>query len=109
VALKEIIFIINADQMIVRKYIGVPFLSKHKLWIDYRKEPELSSAIEAILYNLNNKNSIFDLAVGCGVDFWVVNDFIIKLQKAGLVELQSISDTWFSKENPFEKIASRSN
>lgn len=85
-ALKEIMAILSADRKVVRNYTGVPFLSKHKLWVDYNKEPGLHRAIEFILYNIDNKNSIFDLAEKCGVDFWEAFGFADKMRKAGLVE-----------------------
>ena len=105
--LKEILFIINLDKIVIRKYTGVPFLSKHKLWVDYRKEPKLHGAIESILYNLDGRRSIFDLSENCGIDFRAVHNFVIRLRDAGLVELRPISGSWFSAENPFGKFASR--
>lgn len=88
--LREILMILSADKKIIRKYTGVPFLSKHKLWIDYRKEPKLHSAIEFILYNLDDGVSILELAEKCNVDFWAVRDFVEKLRKADLVEMKII-------------------
>ena len=85
--LKEIIFILNEDKRVVRRYVGVPHLSRHNLWVDWRLKPKFSRNIDTILYSLDNQTSIFDISWKNNLNFKEVHQFIKELEKAGLVEL----------------------
>jgi len=104
--LKEIIFILNKDKKIIRKYIGVPQLSRHNLWTDYHINPKFASYVEFILYELDNKTSIFDICEKKNLNFKETWEFIKKLEKAGLVKLELTESIWFNPDNPFSKLAS---
>ncbi|MDD5547608.1 MAG: DUF4910 domain-containing protein [Candidatus Pacebacteria bacterium] len=88
--LKEIISIIDKDRIITRNYVGVPHLSRHKLWIDWRLFPKSSRGIYRLLEELDNGVSIFDLSEKCGVDFEEAYEFIKKMEKSKLVKLSLI-------------------
>ena len=105
--LKEIIFILNQDRKIIRKYDGVPHLSRHNLWVDLQLDPELSKKIEMILCELDNRTSIFDICEKYDIDFNKISEFIYKLKNANLIELGSTELIWFNPDNPFNKLASR--
>lgn len=105
--LKEIIFIFNEDKKIIRKYVGVPHLSRHHLWVDRKVNPKLSDSIEIMLYDFNNKISIFDICEKNNLSFRETLEFIKKLESADLIELTSTESIWFNPDNPFEKLASR--
>ncbi len=85
--LQEIIEIINNDRLITRTYNGVPNLSRHNLWVDWREQPAVSQHIDDILYALDNTHTIFDIAAKLDLPFLEVRDFILKLEQAGLVVL----------------------
>lgn len=105
--LEKIIVVLNKDRKIIRKYEGVPHLSRHRLWVDWRKNPKVSFQIDAILNLLDNRSSIFDIAQKLNLNFEDVSDFISRMEKAQLVSLESTESIWFSPENSFEKLASR--
>lgn len=105
--LSEILRILNNDRKVIRKYIGVPHLSRHNLYIDWHIHPELSLHIDDILNSLDNKTSIFDICERHNVDFEEVYGFVKKLEHKGLVKLESTESIWFSQNNPFVALASR--
>jgi aminopeptidase-like protein len=105
--LSEIIFILNEDRKIIRKYIGVPHLSRYNLWVDRKTNPKLSNSIEIMLCDFNNRISIFDICEKNGLDFKETLEFIKKLENAGLIKLEATDSIWFNPENSFEKLASR--
>ncbi len=84
--LKEIIFVLDKDKIITRKYVGVPNLSRYSLWVDWQSNLKRSQAIDKILYNLDNKKSIFDIAELTKIDFREVLGFIEDLKKKNLVD-----------------------
>lgn len=106
-SLTEIISILNRDKKIIRRYLGVPHLSRHNLWVDRRINPKLSANIETILYQLDNKISIFDICEKNNIDFKDVDEFISKLKEKGLVDLESTESIFFNPDTSFDKLASR--
>jgi len=88
--LKEILEIANADRRITKKYQGIPNLSRHGLWIDWRLYPKASQAIDSILFSLDDGVTIFDVAELTGVPFEEVNSFVKKLEEKDLVSLSIV-------------------
>lgn len=104
--LERIIAIIERDYVPVRTYVGEPHLSRHGLWVDWRVQPELSRNINAILHALDNRTSVFDIAERLDIDFDEVYGFIEKMRAEGLVEVGP-ELPWYTRENPWERLASR--
>jgi aminopeptidase-like protein len=105
--LKKILSILNRDRLIIRNFIGVPHLSRHNLWVNWQEQFELAQHIDDILHNLDNRTSIFDIAEKANMDFNEVYNFVKKMENVGLVRLITTETVWFSRENPWAKLASR--
>ena len=99
-ALKEIIAILNADRKIIRNYNGIPNLSRHNLWVDWRVDKVVSQNLENILNSIENNVSIFDIADHLQIDFYEVASFMKKMAKCGLVKLTSTESIWFGNMKP---------
>lgn len=82
--------ILEKDYVPLRKYFGIPFLSKYGLWVEWSQYPELRVQINNILFLLNNNNSIFEIARELNLDFKEVYDFINKMMENKLVEKQQV-------------------
>jgi len=86
--LNLVVDIFEKDQIPIRNYTGVPHLSSAKLWIDRRINPELSKNIRYILYELDNKSSVFDICLRLGIDFKETMAFIQQMEEKNLVYLK---------------------
>ena len=92
--------ILNMDKKITRTYEGIPNLSRHKLWVDWRVNLAVSQNLENILNNLEGGISIFDVAEYLKLDFYEVASFLEKMANRKLVELTSTETIWFRNEKP---------
>lgn len=90
----DILQIIDTDFCPRRKFKGVVFLSRYGLWVDWRKSAEhkkLGENIEKIMMLLEGDRTVFDIAQELDMDFDIVLDFILKLEKNNLVERSKIN------------------
>lgn len=87
--LEEVMNIIDQDRIVIRKYDGVPHLSRHNLWVDWQINPKFSLHIDYILNGLDNHASVFDICEKEDIDFEEALTFIKKLEGARLVELKT--------------------
>lgn len=87
----EAIDIIENDYVPVRNYIGIPFVAKYGLWVDRNQNPEKRTAVNNILFLLDNKTSIFEIARKLTLDIKEVQDVLDKLIENKLVEKKAIT------------------
>lgn len=86
--LNLVIDIFEKDQIPIRRYTGIPHLSSAKMWVDRRINPELSKNIRYILYELDNKSSVFDICSRLGIDFGETVAFVQQMKENNLVHLK---------------------
>ncbi len=82
--------ILENDFVPVRKYFGIPFLSKYGLWVEWSQYPELRVQINNILFLLNNNNSVFEIARELNLDYKEVYEFINKMAENKLVDKRQV-------------------
>ncbi len=87
---EEIVRIFGSNYTPKRKFRGPLFLSGNDLWVDWRENFELNRAIEKIMMSLEGDQSIFDIAVDVGLDYWVVRDYVEKFREKGFVDANPI-------------------
>ena len=95
--LKEILSILNLDKVIYKNYKGVPHLSRHNLWVDFKTNPLIAGNIHKILHSMDDGKTIFDISEKENLDFMAVHEFIYKLKEKDLVELKSTENLWVKK------------
>lgn len=86
--LKEIIFVLNRNKKIIKKYVGVPQLSRHKLWINWQKDFKRWQDVDKILYSLDDGKTILDIVEEHNLDFKTTADFLEKLEEKKLIKLE---------------------
>ncbi|MFA6279077.1 MAG: DUF4910 domain-containing protein [Candidatus Paceibacterota bacterium] len=84
---QRILAIFDADRVVTKTYRGVPNLSRHGLWLDWQIYPNASQNIDAILFNLDDGISMFELSEKTGVPFDEVHAFIKNMEEKHLVTL----------------------
>ena len=83
--------------MIYKNYKGVPHLSRHSLWVDFKTNPSIAGNIHKILHSMDDGKTIFDISEKENLDFMAVHEFIYKLKEKDLVELKSTENLWVKK------------
>ncbi len=86
----QMIDILEHDIVPVKKIKGPFFMSKHKIYIDWNNEPRAHQYSKQILYNIDGKNSIFEICERFGIPFDWANDFLFKLSKKKLIKYKDI-------------------
>ncbi len=83
---EEIVRIHGSNYIPKRKFRGPLFLSGNDLWVDWRENFELNRAIEKIMMSLEGDQSIFDIAIDVGLDYWEVRQYVEKFRTKGFVD-----------------------
>jgi len=80
----EVMEILETDYVPKRNYDGVPFLSGYDLW-DHNWKPEDINRIERLLFHLDNKTSIFEIAKSLDCPYRFVHTFIMNMSSKDLL------------------------
>ncbi len=64
---------------------GPVFLSRFGLWVEYKENPKLNGAIQLILFLLDGKHSVFDIAQEVELDYKTVYSYLKKFEKQKLI------------------------
>jgi len=83
--------VIELDFIPIRKFKGPIFLSKYDLWVDWRKDYELSMNIERLMYCLEGNMTVFQIAKKLKLDFKKVLDVLNRFYEKGLIEKKIIA------------------
>jgi aminopeptidase-like protein len=68
------------------QWSGVPMLSRHGLWVDWRENAELNAALDAILSHIDGKRTVFEIADRAGLPVKSTSDWLLKLSAKGLLK-----------------------
>jgi len=68
-----------------RTFTGPLFLSRYGLWVDWRTNPKLNAAMEAIMLRLEGDQSVFDIAQAVDLPFQEVYTLLDTFRERGLV------------------------
>ncbi len=81
----ETIRILNTSLYPMYQSKGPIFLSRFGLWVEYQENPELNGAIQRILYLMDGKHSVFDIAQEVGLDYDTVYSYLLKCEENKLI------------------------
>lgn len=77
--------ILNTNLYPVYLSKGPVFLSRFGLWVEWRDNPKLNRAIQWILFLLDGKHSVFDIAEEVNLDYDVVYSYLRKFEEQKLI------------------------
>lgn len=87
----EIIRTLDLDFIPIRKYEGIPQLSKmENLLRLFRSNPKTKKAIHKLFYLIDGKKSISEIALEVGMDFDFIYEFFMELKKHDKIEIKHI-------------------
>jgi aminopeptidase-like protein len=81
----DLIRYLEADYVPVRNFRGPLFLSGYGLWVDWRVNQKLNTALEWVINNIEGEYSISELAAKVDVDFWELKDWLDKAVGHGVI------------------------
>ncbi len=82
---KEMIGIFNTNRYPVYLSKGPIFLSRYGLHVSWYENPTLNKAIERILFLMDGKHSVFDIAQETGLDYDTTLDYLNKYEANNLI------------------------
>lgn len=91
--LEEAIRIYCTNYIPKQKERGIIFLSGLGLHTSFYDDPDAGIFMDKIVYMLEGKQSIFEIALELQMDYWKVKDFIDKLVECNAVEKNQNKDT----------------
>lgn len=89
--LYSIVQTLEADFIPVRKFAGPVFLSRYDLWVDWRKDPQIAEKLFWLMYELEGKGTVFQIAEKLGLDLERLVELLNKFYEYGLISKQRIS------------------
>jgi aminopeptidase-like protein len=82
----DLIRYLEADYIPVRNFRGPLFLSGYGLWVDWRVNQKLNTALEWVINNIEGEYSISELATKVDVDFWELKEWLDKALGQGVIQ-----------------------
>jgi aminopeptidase-like protein len=83
--LKQIIDVFETDFVPKRRYQGPLYLSRHKLYIDPKKDPKGSQSIQEIQILMDGSRSCLQIAAQLDIDYKFIRSFVEELCSKELV------------------------
>jgi len=90
--IEEIIRIYATNYMPKRKFRGPVFLSGNGLFVDWQVNWKLNRAIEKMMMRFEGRQSIFDIVVELGLDYWETREYIEKFRTRDLISALPIPE-----------------
>lgn len=87
---------IEKDFIPKRRFKGPVFLSKYGLWVDWRKNLKMNEQMTHLMYCLEGKKTVFQIADELGLDFESVEDLLNKFYDKKLITKKRIP-IWFDR------------
>jgi len=85
----SILEMLDGDYVPVKRYRGPLFLSGYGLWVDWKKNKhneKVNLDNDKILFNINDYDSVFDIARKTGLDYFFVFEFLDRMFNKNLIE-----------------------
>lgn len=87
-AAMEILQILNTNCYPVYLSKGPIFLSRYGLWVDEKENPALNKALQRLLFYLDGKHSVLDIAEAVNLDYDTVDNYLRRFEEKGLIRWQ---------------------
>jgi len=85
--IESIIDVHEMDRLPTRRVKGPMFLSRYGLWVDWRENLKLNLAIDELMYLLDGRHTMFEIARELDLDMDFVRCYLERFQAAGLIDL----------------------
>ena len=82
----EILEILNDNYIPKRNFKGPIFLSRYGLWVDWRTNRKLNSALNDVMHSLEGNKSILDIANEMEISYSELYAWLDKLYEQNLIE-----------------------
>lgn len=84
--IREIIELLNRNQVPSPRYKNIPFLSRYGLWFDWCEIPEQRNRLEKFLRLLDGRHSLVDLQAESGLPLSMCEQFLDTMNANGLID-----------------------
>lgn len=84
------IFILEKDCVVERKFNGIPMLSRHNLFVDPLQDRNGYNIRESLVWELSESSKVSTIALNLGVPFSYVLNVLVDWESEGLVVFQKI-------------------
>lgn len=82
----EILEILNSNYAPARRFKGPLFLSRYGLWVDWRTNRKLNSALDDVMHSLEGERSILEIAEKLEIPYSELYAWLEKLYEQNLIE-----------------------
>jgi len=87
----NILRILNINRYPVYLSRGPIFLSRYGLWVDEKENAELSKALQRMLFYLDGKHSVLDIAEAVNLDYDIVYSYLKRFEEKGLIRWSDLA------------------